>query len=157
MGFISCIKQAPQLPSNKVIERNSDIAVLQKINNRLIVKEGSLIKAAAERKGSFKKNSIGFWYKIYHTGHGSAIKDSFLCRYDFQAFNLDEKLLKKGSEEIIIGKKRAVTGLEEGLKMMHTGDSATFIIPWYLAYGMAGEKEIIPPYTSLIYKIKVRN
>ena len=156
-GLFSCIKQAPQLPSNKVIERNTDNATLLKINNALTHREDSLIRIVAERNGTFKKSPIGFWYKIFHTGHGTTIKDSAICMFDFQSFKLDNTLIKAGSEKIIIGKKQAITGIEEGLKMMQTGDSATFIIPWYLAFGMAGDNEVIPPYTSLICKIKVRN
>lgn len=157
IGLFSCIKQAPQLPSNKVIERNTDNATLLKINNTLTHREDSLIRIVAERNGNFKKSSIGFWYKIFHIGHGASIKDSVSCVFDFQSFKLNNTLIKAGSEKIIIGKKQTITGIEEGLKMMHSGDSATFIIPWYLAYGMIGDNEVIPPYTSLIYKIKVKN
>ena len=154
-GFVSCVKQAPQLPSNKVIERNTDNEAFLKININLAKKEDSSIKLLAERMGSFKKNSNGFWYKIFHTGKGEMIKDSVQCSINFQIFKLDNKLIKTGVQRIIIGKKQEIIGLEEGLKMMHKGDSAIFIIPWYLAYGMTGN-DMIPPYTSLIYRIKLR-
>ena len=67
-GIISCIKQSPQLPSNKVIEKNNDHAALLKINSNLTKKEDSILAVIAEKKGSFKKNDIGFWYHIFKTG-----------------------------------------------------------------------------------------
>ncbi|MEI6754483.1 MAG: FKBP-type peptidyl-prolyl cis-trans isomerase [Paludibacter sp.] len=154
-GFVSCVKQMPQLPSNKVIERNMDNETLLKINSKLTEKEDSTIRILAESKGSFRKNQLGFWYKIFHTGKGTAVKDSVQCSFDFQIMKLDNKLINSGFTKIIIGKKQSIIGLEEGLKMMHKGDSAIFIIPWYLAYGMTGN-DMIPPYTSLIYRIKLR-
>ena len=144
VGFISCIKQSPQLPSNKVIVINTENAALLRINKSLTNKEDSLIRILAERKKSFKKNNIGFWYRIFKSGKGALVTDSAICSFDFQLSKLDEKQIQAGHKVIIIGKKQSVTGLEEGLKMMHKGDSATFIILWYLAYGMTGDGGLIP-------------
>ena len=155
LGIISCVKQSPQIPSNKRTEIDNDWSSLLKINGNLIQKEDSLLAIIAKKKGSFKKNNIGFWYQIFNTGKGELITDSTLCKIDFKIFIINNKLIQSGQKTIIIGKKQSITGLEEGLKMMHKGDSATFIIPWYLAYGMTGNTDLIPPYTSLIYKIKV--
>jgi FKBP-type peptidyl-prolyl cis-trans isomerase len=68
---------------------------------------------------------------------------------------LNGKVLQVDEKNIIIGKRQVVTGLEEGLKLMHKGESATFIIPWYLGYGMKGNEPLVPPYTTLIYQIKL--
>ena len=157
LGLISCIKQSPQLPSNKGIEKDRTSDSLLKINHGLIIREDSLLKIFAEKKGSFKKNQLGFWYEIYKTGKGPTITDSVTCNFDFKLKKLDGKVLQTGNKQIVIGKKQLVVGLEEGLKLMHKGDSAIFVIPWYLGYGMTGYKPLIPPYTSLIYEIKLLN
>jgi len=70
---------------------------------------------------------------------------------------LDGKKLEETVNRFVVGKKQMVVGLEEGLKLMHGGDSAAFIIPWYLGYGMKGNAPLIAPYTSIIYKIKLLN
>jgi len=157
VGIISCVKQAPQLPSNKVIEKNNDNAALLRINSNLTKQEDSILAIIAQKKGSFKKNNIGFWYHIFKTGKGNLVTDSTQCKFDYQLFKINDKLIHSGQKTIVIGKKQSIVGLEEGLKMMHKGDSATFIIPWYLAYGMTGESDLIQPYTSLIYKVKLNN
>lgn len=153
--FVSCKKQLPQLPSNKgnAVDRSSESMLL--INHNLSIKEDSLLQKFVESKRAFKKNEIGFWYQVFNVGNGTKVTDSIKCSFDFKILKLDGKLLQTGNKQIIIGKKQEITGLEEGLKMMHKGDSATFIIPWYLAYGMKGEAPLIPPYTSLIFKIKL--
>ena len=154
-GFFSCIKQAPQLPSNKGIEIDHTEASLLKINHKLAIREDSILKDYAITIGSFKKNDIGFWYNIYHLGNGKMIRDSSICKFSSKLLLLNGKMLESNLNQFVIGKKQMIVGLEEGLKLMHKGDSATFIIPWYLAYGMLGNEPLVPPYTSIIYKIKL--
>jgi FKBP-type peptidyl-prolyl cis-trans isomerase len=156
-GFISCIKQAPQLPSNKGIVKDKTPDSLLKMNHGLIIREDSILKIFANKKGSFQKNQVGFWYTVFKIGKGAAIKDSVQCAFYYEVKKLSGETLQSGKKQIIIGKKQTIVGLEEGLKLMHKGDSATFIIPWYLAYGMTGNKPLIPPYTSLIYNVKLKN
>ena len=157
VGFISCKKQSPQLPSNKGIEKDKNVTSLLAINRDLTIKEDNRLRIFTESKGFYKKNELGFWYKIYKTGKGPVITDSATCNFDFKLKKLDGNVLQTGNKQIVIGKKQLVVGLEEGLKLMHKGDSAIFVIPWYLGYGMTGYKPLIPPYTSLIYEIKLLN
>lgn len=157
LNFYSCKKQAPQLPSNKGIVKDESSASLAKINHRLAIKEDSIIKVYAEGKKVFKKNEIGFWYKISSVGKGTIIKDSVSCKFSGKLMLLNGKMLERSEKQITIGKKETIAGLEEGLKLMHKGDSATFIIPWYLGYGMIGKDKLVPPFTSIVYEIKVFN
>ncbi|MDR3653470.1 MAG: FKBP-type peptidyl-prolyl cis-trans isomerase [Paludibacter sp.] len=153
----SCKKISPQLPSNKGNVEDKSSASLLMINQNLTLKEDSIIKKFAEKDGSFKKNAIGFWYRISKTGKGASIKDSVSCNFEYHLLLLDGKTVEKGEKQIVIGKKQLIVGLEEGLKLMQKGDSATFIIPWYLGYGMKGYEQIVPPYTSIIYKIRMQD
>ena len=156
--LLSCNRQKPQLPANKGSVTDTSAVSLLTINQNLAKKEDVIIKKIAlQNDKSFKRNELGFWYNIDHTGKGSAIKDSTICKLSYRLSTLNGKELQNEIKQVVVGKKQVATGLEEGLKLMERGDSATFIIPWYLAYGMKGNEPLIPPYTSLIYKIKVFN
>jgi len=160
LGFllVACTKQSPQTPSNKGNIADKNAVSLLIINQNLAKKEdGALKKLALQQDKAFKKSPIGFWYKIKHVGTGSGLKDSVICKFSYRMLSLSGKLLQEEQKEIVIGKKQVVIGLEEGLKLMNKGDSATIIVPWYLAYGMKGDAPQIPPYTSIMYKIKVIN
>jgi FKBP-type peptidyl-prolyl cis-trans isomerase FkpA len=154
-GFFSCIKQAPQLPSNKGVEFDTKSASLLIINQNLAKKEDIILANFASKKGGFTKSELGFWYKIDNMGKGIQIKDSSVCKFEFKMTLLDGKELQVGKQQIIIGKKQTIIGLEEGLKLMHKGDEATLIIPWYLGYGMKGLEHKVPSYTSILYNIKI--
>jgi FKBP-type peptidyl-prolyl cis-trans isomerase FkpA len=156
--LLACSKQSPQTPSNKGNVADKNAVSLLAINQNLAKKEDSILKKfALQQNKAFKKSPIGFWYKIDHLGNGSGIKDSVICKFSYKLLSLTGKMLQQDQRQIVIGKKQVVTGLEEGLKLMDKGDSATIIVPWYLAYGMKGNGPAIPAYTSIIYKIKVLN
>jgi FKBP-type peptidyl-prolyl cis-trans isomerase len=158
LGFFSCKKQAPQIPSNKIVIDNSNAETLLAINQNLAIKEDSLLEIFAKKKDkSFVKNEIGFWYKIDQAGNGLKVTDKSTCNFSYKLMLLNGKIVEEGKRQILIGKKQAIYGLEEGMKLLHHGDHATFIIPWYLGYGMNGNKPLIPPYTSIIYQIKLDN
>lgn len=151
----SCIKQSPQLPANKGNITNEEVANLLLINQKLAEKEDSILLLLAQMDTSYKKSDLGFWYKITKSANGAKINDKDKCRFAYQMMLLDGKLLESAEKQIVIGQKQIVVGLEEGIKLMHKGQSGTFIIPWYLGYGMKGNKPLVPPYKSLIYHIDV--
>ena len=154
--FGSCVKQAPQIPANKGIQVDSAAVSMLEINKRLAAREDSLLKLYVDSQHSdYIKSKIGFWYKINFSENSTLLKDKF--RINYHVFLLDGKQIESESKEIVLGKRQLVDGLEEGLKLLHKGDSATFIIPWYLAYGMQGDEKSIPPYTSLIFRLKIDN
>ena len=154
--FVSCTKTAPQLPANKgnVVDKN--ISNLMEVNQKLAAKEDSILMIFATKADvKFKKSEIGFWYKVDVPTNGEPIKDKDFCNLSCTSLSLDMKVIQTEKMQIIIGKKQLVVGLEEGLKLLHKGESATFIIPWYLAYGRNGKGSHIKPYTSIVYQIKL--
>ena len=154
--LISCSKHKPQLPSNKGRMADKSIALLLEMNQKLTLKEDSIILKYVETSDQkFKKNELGFWYLISKTTQKAKLKDKEAFRFDCKMSLLNGKLLKSEIKEVSLGKKELVQGLEEALKLMHKGESATFVIPWYLGYGMKGNGKLIPPYTSLIYEVNL--
>lgn len=155
----SCNRPLPQFPSNKgnVIDKNA--VSLLAINQNLARKEDDVLKKfALQQDNAFKRSELGFWYKIDQVGKGSKIKDSVNCKISYTLLSLKGKVIQNEiAKQIIIGKKQDTVGLEEGLKLLNKGDSATFIVPWYLAYGMKGNEPLVLPYTSVIYRIRVFN
>ena len=154
--LFSCNKQAPQLPSNKVVVDNSKANTMLAINQDLAAKEDSLLNILVKKKyNSFSKSDMGCWYKIDQPGKGKKINDKSVCSFSYKLILTNGKVVESGKNQVTIGKNQIVNGLEESLKLLHEGDSATIIIPWYMAYGMKGKEPKIPPYTSIIYQIKI--
>jgi FKBP-type peptidyl-prolyl cis-trans isomerase len=151
--LIACSKPSPQLPSNKGNRVDLNREGLLAVNKQLAMKEDSLLRVFAQQDINFKKNELGFWYKVDNKTNGKRPKEKDICAFSLQVLLLNNRVVQKTEEQIEIGKKQTIVGLEEGLKLMHRGESATFVLPWYLAYGMLGYKDLVPAYTSIVCRV----
>ena len=131
----------------------SSIALLN-INQIITQKEDSILFQYVSTGDSvFQKSDIGFWYRISTRTDKQQIIEKSVITVSYQLFSLEGDLLTEETKTVEIGKKQLPTGLEEGLKLMRKGETATFIVPWYLAYGMKGN-DVVPPYISVIFSTK---
>lgn len=163
LSVIACRKQEAQIPSNKIAPDNSKATTLLAINENLTQREDSLLELfVAHSEKKYTKNELGFWYCIENHGNGSQIKKEENCvfSYTLEVLRFDGtgkaqiQKADQGTKKIVTGKKETVEGLEECLFLLHRGDSATVIIPWYMAYGLKGN-EFVPPYSSVIFTIRI--
>ena len=157
--FILCVlpackkRIAPQLPSNKGNITDSTHFFLAQLNSEIITEQDSILGVfIGQNFPDFKKTKDGFWYKINSGKSGKKITktDTLVVSYDL--FDLYNQHIKSETFVAYFGKKQMTTALEQGLQLMHFGDSATFVVPWYLAFGAKGNNDI-KPYTSVIYKV----
>lgn len=154
----SCQKQLPQLPANKNNAIDSVGAGLLKINEALILSEDSMLTDFISKSDSdFTKHKQGFWYKMNLRTNSETLKTDSKCTIDYSVYLLNNKFCKTQTNTIIIGKNQIAAGVEELLRQMHKGEKATLVLPWYLAWGMKGDGDLIPPYTSVVIYLHLRN
>jgi FKBP-type peptidyl-prolyl cis-trans isomerase len=60
-----------------------------------------------------------------------------------------------GLESFIIDHDQVESGLHEGIKLLHEGDKAKFILPSHLAHGLIGDKDKIPRRSPIVYDIEL--
>jgi len=151
----SCRKTAPQLPSNKGTEVDSDAVAMVKVNENLAEKENQALEEYVKKTGiKYTKSGIGFWFKRDKTSNGQLVVDSLTYHFSLTTLALNEKVIKKEEITARPDKKTIPVGLAEGLKLMKEGESATFIVPWFLAYGLKGDAGNIKSYQSFIFKVE---
>jgi FKBP-type peptidyl-prolyl cis-trans isomerase len=156
---ISCRHQAPQLPSNKGgNEANEKVKILLKMNTKLAQKEDSALNVYVQNHDKeLQRNDLGFWYKIESNTDGAVLKEKDSCRFFLKITLLDGTVVSEETKSAVMGHKEMIVGLEEGLKLLHKGETARFLIPWYLAFGRKGNDSNLPPYTSICCKVKLFN
>ena len=156
--FSSCRKAKPQLPSNKTTteETNSTID-LMRINKEMVEEEDNLINLYVQENDlSFEKTNTGFWYRKEQTNQNRLLKKDDVCVIDYQLYLLDGTLLEEVNNfKITVGRKDFFSGLDEGLQLIRVGENAVFIFPWNLAFGMKGYSQLVPAYTSILFKVHV--
>ena len=155
--FFACNRPKPQLPANKINTVDSSEIALMNANKKLISSEDSILTLYVNKiDSSFTKNDLGFWYKINSKTRGKSLKLNDNCTISYSVYNLDNQKLFHKTEKIVIGKKQLIFGLEELIKLMHLGESASLVLPWYLAYGLKGDGKSIQPYTSLKLYVDIK-
>ena len=121
--------------------------------------------------------SSGLQYMVTEKGSGEKLAETDKILANYSAYFEEGKLLgtskletaetfdavnprqkaANGYEPIIfeIGPDaRMIPGLKEGLKQLSVGDKATLFIPYHLAYGETGNRDIAPK-TNLIFEVEI--
>ena len=128
------------------------------LNRYFVQKDRERIENYIERKNlKMTEAPSGFWYKIKYEGSGDCFADYDKVVLEYEVNLLDGTRCYSsddlGPKEVIIGKSSIEAGLNQGLKMLRSGDEAIFIIPPFLAYGLSGDGKNIPSRAILIYNI----
>lgn len=133
---------------------------MTEMNRYFVQKDREIIQNYIERKDlSMKESSTGLWYLIKKDGSGELIKDNDKVTIAYECALLDGTTCYSsdvlGPKEIVPGKTGIEQGLYEGLRMLKPGAEAVFIIPPFLAHGLIGDGNKIPPRAILVYDIRV--
>jgi FKBP-type peptidyl-prolyl cis-trans isomerase FkpA len=128
------------------------------LNRYLIKKDRERIQNYIERKNlRMTETKTGLWYQIVKEGEGPSFRDNDRIILDYDCSLLDGTKCysskELGSKEIVLGKSDIEAGLNEGLRMLNPGAEAIFIIPPFLAYGLIGDRRLIPPRTVIVYNV----
>ncbi|MDR2840893.1 MAG: FKBP-type peptidyl-prolyl cis-trans isomerase, partial [Paludibacter sp.] len=158
ISLYACRNPQPQLPANKNTETDSTQIEMTTVNKKLIYYEDSILAVYVSRLPQiFNKNNTGFWYRIVDSTNNKSPKANEECSINYSVYTLDNEEIYSQNAIVTIGKKQIITGIEEMLKIMRRGETAEFILPWYLAYGQRGDRQNIEPYQSLKIKLMIND
>lgn len=129
--------------------------------NKLYVKNESNDIDQYIKRHNWKMNTTGtgLRYFIYKNGNGMLATSGKTARVNFKISLLDGTLCysseKLGAKEFLIDRDNIESGIHEGVKYLHVGDKAFFILPSHLAHGLIGDENKIPPRSSVVYEIEL--
>ncbi|CAA0244073.1 gliding motility-associated peptidyl-prolyl isomerase GldI [Tenacibaculum maritimum] len=117
---------------------------LVKLENRIIKKE--IEKDTLE---NYQKSASGFWYtynvKKIEEAPKPKPEDVVIIRYNIKG--LDNEVIyseeELGEKEYKIDKEDFIPALQDGIKLMKKGETITFVIPSYRAFGVVGDENRI--------------
>lgn len=144
--LLGCSKIEPRRPVNpkpsttiykEVIE---DTKKINKAEDEMLIE---LIKK--DTLLNFKQSSQGFWYAYNHQIQENLptpkLGDEVVIEYQISDLN-DTIIYSKeelGQKTYKIDKEDFISGLQKGIKLMKTGETITFVIPFYNAFGVLGD------------------
>jgi FKBP-type peptidyl-prolyl cis-trans isomerase len=94
---------------------------------------------------------------IKSEGNGNYFTDNDKVVIEYECTLLDGTYCysskDSGPKEVILGRTKIETGLDQGMRMLKQGGEAIFIIPPFLAFGLTGDGKKIPSRAVIIYNI----
>lgn len=133
---------------------------LLQANKLAVDAEDVQIKNLIQRCGwKMQETGTGLRYLIYRQGSGPVANtgQTVIIRYEVRLITGDLVYSSEhnGLKEFRIGSGGVESGLEEAILKLRKGDHAKLVIPSYLAHGLAGDQDKIPPKATLIYDVEI--
>ncbi|WNH09368.1 gliding motility-associated peptidyl-prolyl isomerase GldI [Thalassobellus suaedae] len=134
-------------------------------NKKLNAQEQTAIeKIMAEQNNSYIASKSGFWYFYNNKVENDSLKTpdfGDLINYNYNVKRLNGDIIYSKEEiktqNYIMDKQELFTGLREGLKLLKTGETATFLFPSQKAYGYYGDENKISHNTPIICEVTVNS
>jgi gliding motility-associated peptidyl-prolyl isomerase len=160
-SIISCKQQQARMP----ISHSSGVFLKQSAerNKKLIKDEekqiDSIIKS--DPKINYLASKKGYWY---HYISQNEIDTNFPTKGDIVTFtyeikNLSNKIIyseeELGNQNYVVDKQDILTGLRDGIKLMHNKETVQFLFPSHMAYGYHGDDKKIGTNEPIICKVTI--
>ena len=157
--------KAPEARKPVSVKTGSFIDASVERNKKLNAKEQSNIKKLMEQeKRAYIASENGFWYYYNIKTEIDTLKtpdfgDIVNYIYDVKSLNGTVIYSKEDiqPQTYAMDKQELFTGLREGLKLMKTGETVTFLFPSQKAYGYYGDQNKIGTNTPLICEVTVHS
>ncbi|SDR84625.1 protein involved in gliding motility GldI [Polaribacter sp. KT25b] len=164
MFCFSCSKIEPRKPINSkpsttlYNETIKEAISLNKIEDDKILQ---LIKNDSTKV--YLQSSQGFWYTYIHKIEENlpTPKNGDEVIFEYEIRNLSDSLIysKKdlGIKSYVVDKEDFISGLQKGIKLMKIGETITFVLPSYSAFGITGDGNKIGINQSIISTVTLTN
>ena len=163
LAVVSC--KSPEARRPVSVKTGSFIDASVERNKKLNAKEqASIEKLLTEQKREYIASQSGFWYYYNDKVDVDSLKTPKFG--DIVTFNYNVKTLNGSliyskedikTQSYAMDKEEIFTGLREGLKLMKTGETVTFLFPSQKAYGYYGDQNKIGTNTPLICEVTVHS
>jgi FKBP-type peptidyl-prolyl cis-trans isomerase FklB len=156
----ACSKVEPRRPINPkpsstiLKETAKEYKALKDIEERKILK---LIKN--DSLTNYIQSQNGFWYTYNKKidRDSSTPKQGDIVKFDYNIQDLNGNVIysekELGTKTYKVDKEDFITAIQKGIKLMKEGETITFVIPFYNAFGIAGDLNKIGINTSIKSKV----
>ena len=158
---ISCKSPEARLPVT--VKSGSFIDDSVKRNKELFQKEQALIEQIIENNPdiNYIASESGFWYYYNTKIEQDSITPNFgdIVNFDYNIKDFNNVAIYSDDDispqDYAMDQEELFTGLREGLKLMKSGETITFLFPSQKAYGYYGDTDRIGANIPLICEVTV--
>jgi FKBP-type peptidyl-prolyl cis-trans isomerase len=103
-------------------------------------------------------SETGLQYEVIAEGTGEKPSATDTVRVHYEGALTDGTVFDSSyerDESAEIPLEQVIPGWSEGIRLMNVGSTYRFFIPSALAYGGQGAGQMIPPYSTLVFKVEL--
>jgi len=157
--ILACHHKKDEVEANKLNQKQVTDKLLDANKAAIEIENTQIDKLIKSSGWKMLETPTGLRYQIIEKGNGKKTSFGKLVRFEYEVKLFSGLLIyssmKSGPKEFSIGSGGVESGLEEGILLLRVGDKARFIIPSYLAHGLLGDQNRVPPKATLIYTLKL--
>ena len=123
----------------------------------VVKKENADYLTAYAKNDSVQRTESGLLYKVIKKGEGALPVDTNKVEVNYEGRLIDGTVFDssyKRNKPATFGVTQVIKGWTEALKMMPVGSVYELCIPYELAYGERGNRNI-PPFSTLVFKVEL--
>jgi len=162
LSFTSCKEPVARMPV--IRNTNADFKITINWNKALVALQDRAFKQLIEKNADkhYFNSNLGFWYTYIKQNKKAKYTpkplDNLIYTYEITAINGNIIYSYKdiGEQAYKVDKEQIITGLQEGLKLMHENEKVQFLFPSFLAYGVLGDRKKIKTNQPLIYTVYLK-
>lgn len=149
------LSQASGTFMKKSAERNKKLVATEEEQIEQLIKSNPKVKYMASTKG--------YWYTyvIQNTLDTITPKKGDVAFFNYEIKDLKGNIiyseLELRPQTYSVDKQNIMTGLREGIKIMHKNEKVTFLFPSHIAYGYHGDNKKIGTNQPLICTVTLHN
>ncbi|MCB9017814.1 MAG: FKBP-type peptidyl-prolyl cis-trans isomerase [Paludibacteraceae bacterium] len=156
VGMFSCSEDRPQIPANKLPKSTVEEDLLE-MNKGFVEIEKSDIRHYVDSLGlKMDSTGTGLRYHVTKMGSGDTVAANATVTIRYSVTMLDGMgcdNLQNVTKTFTLGSGGSIRGIEEAVSLLSVSGEGEFIMPSYLAYGVAGYKDCVAPWSPIFCKI----
>lgn len=129
-------------------------------NKNIMRRENEEMQMFIQRYGwQMQRTPTGLYVQIMEPGSGELFKENDRVAMEYRTFLLSGEQVycsdSNGVKVFMVNRSEEIDALHEVAQMLRPGAKARLVIPSYLAYGVAGDGELIQGLQPIVMEIRV--
>jgi len=161
--FLMCACNSSSREEKKIVDSQKLKEQFVKANRHNLQREKDIIEQYIRtHQLPYKYTPAGIYLFVVTSSDKSkadSVRPGNKIKVEYSIYLLDGTLCyaskKNNPALIVVEQDNTESGIHRGLQMLKTGDRARMIIPSYLAHGLMGDGDKIPPQSPILVDITV--
>lgn len=154
IGLCACVRTQPQRPTFRGETKQDSIAVGALVLNQNMAEQADLHLSHYADSGFVQLDNNAWVKGELTTDSAQMLQEDEYVSLEATFCTLKGQLLFSHQAEVQVGKADEIQAVQDILPWLKKDRTVTMLVPWYLAFGSAGN-DYVPPYENIRVELKI--